>query len=100
MENRREFIKKVSAGIAAVAIGDTSFDLSARSYTRIPGANDRIRVGVIGFSDRFRSSLLPGFLDHARELNFELVALSDIWNRRREEGKAYIKEKTGWDVAL
>ncbi|HAR38918.1 MAG TPA: oxidoreductase, partial [Porphyromonadaceae bacterium] len=96
MENRREFIKKVSAGMAAVAIGGTRFDLSARSYSRIPGANEKIRVGVVGFSDRFRSSLLPSFMDHAEKLNFELVSLSDIWNRRREEGKAYIRQKTGW----
>jgi predicted dehydrogenase len=29
-----------------------------------------------------------------------MVALSDIWKVRREEGKALIREKTGWDVAL
>lgn len=100
MENRREFIKKVSAGVAAVAVGSRNLNLSARSYTHIPRANDTIRVGVVGFSDRFRSSLLPSFMNHAKELNFEIVALSDIWNRRREEGKAFIKEKTGWDIAL
>jgi len=67
---------------------------------RIRGANDRIRIGVVGFSDRFRSSLLPCLMDHAAKMNVELVALSDIWNVRREQGKAYIKEKTGWEVAL
>src|SRR5690606_27324621 len=100
MENRRDFIKKVSVGVAAVAVGSRHLNLSARSYTHIPRANDTIRVGVVGFSDRFRSSLLPSFMNHAQDLNFEIVALSDIWNRRREEGKAYIKEKTGWDVTL
>ena len=100
MENRRDFIKKVSVGVAAMTVGSKGFNLSAGSYVHIPGANDKIRVGVIGFSDRFRSSLLPSFMNHAKALNFELVALSDIWNRRREEGKAYIKEKSGWDVAL
>ncbi len=86
--------------MAAVAIGGTRFNLSAGSYPRIPGANEKIRVGVVGFSDRFRRFMLPSVLNHAEKLNFELVALSDIWNRRREEGKAYIREKTGWDVAL
>ena len=100
MGNRREFLKKVSAGTAAVFFGGGGMDLSAKSYSRIIGANDRIRVGVVGFSDRFRSSLLPGFINHAKELNFEMVALSDLWNRRRDEGKAYIKEKGEWDVAL
>lgn len=83
---RREFLKTASAGLAGAAI------LPASSYARIAGANDRIRVGVVGFSDRFRSSLLPAFLDHSKELNFEIVAVSDIWDRRREEGKAEISK--------
>lgn len=100
MESRRKFIQKISAGMAVMAVGSKGVDLSARSFSPYLGANDKIRVGIVGFSDRFRSSLLPCFMHHAREMNFELVALSDIWNRRRDEGKAYIKEKTGWDVAL
>ncbi len=59
-----------------------------------------MRVGIVGFSDRFRSALLPAFLDHAAGLNFEIVALSDIWKVRREEGQALIREKTGQDIAL
>lgn len=57
------------------------------------GANDRIRVGIVGFSDRFRGSLAPQFLAQAKELNFEIVAVSDLWNRRREEAVSYFKEK-------
>ena len=93
MENRRDFIRKVSAGVAAMAVGSRGFDLSAKSYAHIPGVNDKIRVGVVGFSDRFRRSLLPSFMNNAKSLNFELVALSDIWNRRREEGRAYINKE-------
>ncbi len=69
--------------------------MSAASYARILGANDRVRVGVVGFSDRFRTTLLPAFQAHARELNFELVALSDIWSRRREEGVAQTAKAAG-----
>ncbi|MDR0724701.1 MAG: Gfo/Idh/MocA family oxidoreductase, partial [Prevotellaceae bacterium] len=100
MENRREFLRKMSTGTAAMFLGGSGIGLSAKSYRQVVGANERIRVGVVGFSDRFRESLLPGFANYARELNFEMVALSDLWNRRRDEGKAYIKEKAGWDVAL
>ncbi|MDR1098114.1 MAG: Gfo/Idh/MocA family oxidoreductase [Tannerella sp.] len=100
MENRREFLKKMSTGTAAMFLGGSGMGLSAKSYRQVMGANDRIRVGIVGFSDRFRSSLLPGFINHAQALNFEMVALSDLWNRRREEGKAYIREKAGWDLAL
>src|SRR4029079_6929475 len=55
-------------------------------------------VGVVGFSDRFRGALLPSFMNHYKELNFDIVAVSDIWKYRREEGQAYLKEKFGHDI--
>ncbi len=98
METRRSFIKNVAIGTAGVSLSSQVF--GAPLAGSILKANDKIRVGVVGFSDRFKSALLPCFNEHAAELNFELVALSDIWNVRREEGKAFIREKTGWDVSL
>ena len=71
---------------------------SAKSYGNIIGANDRVRVGVVGFSDRFRGSLLPCFTHHHKAMNFDIVAVSDIWRLRREEGQAQLKEKMGHDV--
>jgi len=73
---------------------------SAKSYARILGSNDRVRVGVIGFSDRFKWALLPPFAELRDTMNFEIVALSDIWNRRRDEGTAYLKEKLGHGVQV
>ncbi len=93
MPNRRQFIKNTALAAGALAF-------SAKSYARILGANDRVRVGVVGFSDRFKSSLLPPFAALQKEMNFEIVALSDLWNRRRDEGKAFLKEKLGNDVAV
>ncbi len=101
MENsRRSFIKTAALGSAGVAIGGSAYGFSAKSYAKILGANDRVRVGVVGYSDRFRSSLLPCFLDHSKAKNFEMTALSDLWSVRRDEGKAEIKAKSGWDVNL
>lgn len=80
MANRREFIQKSALGVAGLTLG-------AKSYSRILGANDRLHVGIVGFSDRFRSSLAPAFLGQAKEYNFEIVAVSDLWNRRRDEAK-------------
>ena len=57
------------------------------------GANDRVRVGIVGFSDRFRGSLAPQFLAQSKELNFEIVAVSDLWSKRRDEATAYFKAK-------
>jgi predicted dehydrogenase len=93
--SRRDFLKLTSAGVASAAL-----DVSASSYARIMGANDRVGVAIVGFSDRTRSSLIPSFLKVAGGLNFELVALSDIWGRRREQGAAYIAKLTNKQVAL
>lgn len=95
-KSRREFIKKTAMATAGTYLGALAF--SPKSYANIIGANDRVRVGVVGFSDRFRSSLLPAFTNHNKEMNFDIVAVSDIWKRRREEGQAILKEKLGHDV--
>ncbi len=90
--SRRDFIKRT----AIVSMGAAAF--SAQSYGRILGANDRVRVGVAGFSDRFRSSLFPAFSYHNKELNFDIVAVSDIWKKRREEGVGFLKQNLGHDI--
>ena len=91
--SRRAFLKSSGTSLAAAAV------LPASSYARLLGANDRVRVGVVGFSDRFRSSLLPAFLQHCKALNFEIIALSDIWTMRRETGKAHIEKVAGGSIA-
>ena len=51
MENtRRQFLKTTVIGAAGVAVGASAF--SAKSYSRIPGANDRINLAVIGLRGR------------------------------------------------
>ncbi len=86
---RRDFVKLSAAALAVAATQ------SAHSYAKIIGANDRVRVGVVGCGDRMRGGDIPAFLVSANELNFQLVAVSDIWNRRREEGAAFIQKLTG-----
>ena len=95
-KSRRTFIKQASIAGTGILLSKTAW--SAKSYKRIIGANDRVRVGVVGFSDRHRSSHIPSFMNHYKELNFEVVAVSDIWKRRREEGSAIWKEKMQNDV--
>ncbi len=93
--SRRTFVKITAAGMVGAAL-----DSRASSYARILGANDRVRVGIVGSSDRSRSSLIPAFLKHADELNFEIVAVSDVWKLRREEAAAYFQKRTGKSVVL
>ena len=96
-QSRRDFLKKAALGSAGFYLGAPAV-FSASSYKRIIGANDRVRVGVVGFSDRHRASHIPSFMNHYKELNFDVVAVSDIWKLRREEGAAVWKEKMGHDI--
>ena len=93
---RRKFITQSTLVATGTYLGAMGF--GARSYGNIIGANDRVRVGVVGFSDRFKSSLVPAFLNHYKELNFDMVAVSDIWRIKREAGQAHLKEKLGHDI--
>lgn len=97
LENsRRKFIQQAAMVGAGVLVSKVAW--SAQSYNRIIGANDRVRVGVVGFSDRHKSTHLPCFMEHYKELNFDVVAVSDIWKKRREEGTAVWKEKMQHDI--
>jgi predicted dehydrogenase len=96
-QSRRGFLKTGSAALAATAVS-TAVSWSARSYAAIAGSNDRVNVGVIGCGDRMKGALIPSFLQHSKELNFQFVAVSDIWNRRREEGAAFLEKSSGCHV--
>jgi predicted dehydrogenase len=89
---RREFLHKG----ALASLGTLAF--SPKSYSKILGANDRVRVACVGFSDRHRASHVPPFKALAKGMNFEMVALSDLWNRRRDEGKAYLEKELGGSI--
>ncbi|MBE0655495.1 MAG: Gfo/Idh/MocA family oxidoreductase, partial [Bacteroidales bacterium] len=88
---RRNFLKNTTAAAAGITIG--GMGMTAKSYGNILGANDKVRVGIVGFSGRARGALIPSFLSQAKEMNMEIVAVSDIWNRRRDEAVEYFNEK-------
>ena len=88
--DRREFLK-----IGGAALATTAVSWNATSYAAIVGANDRVKVGIVGYGDRMRQGDIPAFQAHAKEMNFEIVAVSDIWNKKREEGAAYLQKLNG-----
>ena len=95
--DRRDFLKKAGFATAAgIMIGGKG--MSAASYKRIIGANDRVNVGIIGYSDRFKGSLLPAFQANCAKQNFDIVGVSDLWRLRREEAKATLEARLGHKV--
>ena len=76
--SRRTFMK-TSAGTAGIIAAGCAPSLYA------VGANDRIRVACVGYSDRFRGSLVKCFKHHCKDLNFDMVAVADLWKKRLVE---------------
>ena len=94
--NRREILRTGSLGTLGLLASQTF--QSARAQARVVGANDRIRIGIVGFSDRLNSALLPAYKAVADEFNCEIVGVSDLWSRRRDEAKAYFTKNFGQEI--
>ncbi|MCY3023543.1 MAG: Gfo/Idh/MocA family oxidoreductase [Planctomycetota bacterium] len=69
--------------------------LTAFSYGRVMGANERLRIGIIGCGSRGRDVHMPGVNAHAKTMNLEIVAVSDPHRLAREEAVAKTKEWYG-----
>src|SRR6478609_8840155 len=72
---RREFIKKTGAVAGAALVATTP--------ARVLGANDRVRIGMIGVGGRGQD-LLKQVLAVP---NAQLVAIADIYSRRHDEAQ-------------
>lgn len=80
MSNRREFIHGVLGSTASLAV------TGAASSRRVMGANDRIRIGLIGAGAR-------GKYDFKMAIqcpNVEPVAVADVYTRHLDEVKAIV----------
>src|SRR5208283_5482860 len=82
--NRRTFLKGAGGMLVATSI-------DARSYARILGANDRIRLGQLGCGDRGRGHVHMVQLA-SKQIPVETVAVCDLWNRARERCAAQVRK--------
>jgi predicted dehydrogenase len=76
MDSRRNFLGKVASGLAGTL---------AAVPAQVLGANERIRVGLVGAGDRGLE-----LLNQIRVCsNAEVVALADIYTKRREKAASF-----------
>ncbi|CCH54066.1 oxidoreductase domain protein [Fibrisoma limi BUZ 3] len=80
-QSRREFIKTAALGSAGVAIGGLAKGMTARSYNRIIGANERLQVAIAGLGRRLGAYYEPIAL---KSSNVELLYLCDVMQKQRE----------------
>ena len=95
---RRDFLKTSAGAAAAAYLGPTL--LTAADRKRSIGANDRIRIGIIGCGNRGRNTHMKSIYKFVKETNFEIVALADPWRVAREEANAMVKEWFGRDAQM
>ena len=82
--SRRSFLAAASTVAAAGAT-----QLSAKSYARVLGANDRLGVGLIGGGVIGKAHM--GVINNLKEKNnLHPVCVADCWKTRADEGKATI----------
>ena len=94
--SRRDFMKtSVVAGTAAAA----TTSLSARSFLRIQGANERLHIGMLGVGGMgggHTSALLN--LAAKKKENIDIVAIADVAQPRVDDKVGQVKNKQGGDV--
>ncbi|SEL67384.1 Gfo/Idh/MocA family protein [Parapedobacter koreensis] len=78
---RREFLKKASFGVAALSAGSIFNGISATSYRRIVGANERIQVAMMGVNSR-GFALANNF---SSQPNSEVTYICDVDRRAAEK---------------
>jgi predicted dehydrogenase len=91
MTTRREYIKKTAVGSAAITLGGILPGFSAKSYGNIIGANDKIRLSMIGVNSR-GNSLAQNF---AKLGTCEIVHICDVDSRAIEKSSNNVEKITG-----
>jgi predicted dehydrogenase len=86
--SRRNFIRTAAVGTAGLMLGGAQ--LSAKSYKRVIGANDRIHVGVMGLGRRV-GGFIPPLTRKAS--NVELLYLCDVMKHKLDEVGKQFRDK-------
>ncbi len=88
MENRRTFIKKTALSTAGVSLGASA--VSARSYGRILGSNDRINMAVVGL--RGRGKALMGDFSGMYDKGVFVKTVCDVDTAFHDESRNLVAE--------
>jgi predicted dehydrogenase len=94
--SRRDFLKIGAIATSGIGVIPESFTILKKG--RAIGANDRIRIGIIGCGSRGNNVFMDGVYKHVEEMNIEIVALCDPWRVAREQANQKVKNWFGRDA--
>lgn len=95
--NRRDFLRKAAAGAAGITLGTSALGMSAKSYSRIVGANDRLSVALMGCGRRV-GAFYPAIID--KKNNVDLAYICDVMKKQRERVAKDLTGKVSGKAAL
>nr|WP_319509521.1 Gfo/Idh/MocA family oxidoreductase [uncultured Draconibacterium sp.] len=93
--NRRKFLKTAAVGTAGIMIGGSH--LSAKSYNKIVGANDRIFAAIAGLGRRVNAIYTPIALERN---NVELLYLCDVKESQRVKAGKVVADRMDYKPKL
>ena len=85
--SRRKFIGNTLTGSLGLYTG-----VSAKSYSKILGANDKINIAFLGTGARSRGHMNMVEMSY-KDKNLRAVAVCDLWTNNRERAAGICKEK-------
>ena len=97
MTNRRAFIKKAAVSTAGISIGASALGMSAKSYSRIVGSNDRLVVALMGCGRRVGA--FYGVIKNSSN-NVDLAYICDVMKKQQEKVAKDLKGKVTGKTAL
>lgn len=90
--SRRNFIKTTATGVLGAALSNTANAMTAKSYSKIIGSNDRIQIAIQGLGRRY-TAFLPAIAD--KNNNVELVYLCDVMKSQRDKAVDKVSKLIG-----
>ncbi|MEN8227927.1 MAG: Gfo/Idh/MocA family oxidoreductase [Bacteroidota bacterium] len=84
--SRRRFVKGMATTTAGMATFGSSLGMSAQSYSRIIGANERMNIGVIGCGG-MANAHMRALLEMKQSDNVQIAAVNDVYTNRLDQAK-------------
>ena len=81
---RRNFIKKTAASSAALSFAGLLPAMSAKSYSRIMGSNERMKIGVLGCGG-MANHHMRALLEMKETDNVEIASVCDVYMKRLDQ---------------
>tara|TARA_R110002049_G_scaffold306173_1_gene504167 strand:+ start:506 stop:1846 length:1341 start_codon:yes stop_codon:yes gene_type:complete len=97
MTTRRSFIKKTAVGAVGVAYVNSANAMSAKSYSNIIGANDRVNIAIQGLGRRYSAYIEP---ITRKESNARLLYLCDVMPSQQDKAAAKFSKTLNYKPKL